>query len=219
MASGIYIIVNTENHKIYVGSTNRLNKRKNQHWYLLRNNKHPNKHLQFAWNKYREYCFEFRVIELCPENKLVEREDHWMKHYNSIDNKFGYNIETANRIKFSEEHRKNMSIAIKNAYANKVWTEEEKETCRNRMLGRKLSKETKDKMSVSRKEFLCLNTDAIKSANLCSIAKTSRQIKRSDGKIFKSISEASRELGKHSTLIARCCKNNGTAYGYKWSYV
>ena len=109
MSSGIYIIVNTENHKIYVGSTNRLNTRKNQHWYSLRHNKHPNKHLQSAWNKYGEDCFEFRIIELCPENKLIGREDYWIKHYNSMDRKLGYNLVTAQRVTFTKEHKRHIS--------------------------------------------------------------------------------------------------------------
>ena len=110
--SGIYLIVNLENGKIYVGSTNRLKTRKNGHWSKLRNNKHPNQHLQSAWNKYGEDSFEFRIQESCEENKLIEREQYWMDYYKTLDRKLGYNIEKANRIHMSEEVKQKLSIAI-----------------------------------------------------------------------------------------------------------
>ena len=44
--SGIYRIRNLTNNKFYIGSAINLNKRKNQHFHYLRNNKHHNKPLQ-----------------------------------------------------------------------------------------------------------------------------------------------------------------------------
>ena len=63
MESGIYKILNNINGKIYIGSTKNFNKRWVTHKYLLRLNKHENKHLQYAWNKYGEVHFEFIKVE------------------------------------------------------------------------------------------------------------------------------------------------------------
>lgn len=48
----IYKIINTINGKIYVGSAKYFAGRKGEHYSMLRNNKHSNKHLQNSYNKY-----------------------------------------------------------------------------------------------------------------------------------------------------------------------
>ncbi len=54
---GIYKIVNTETGCCYVGQSQEVKKRLQSHFSLLRNNRHTNKHLQNAFNKYGEDCF------------------------------------------------------------------------------------------------------------------------------------------------------------------
>ena len=62
---GIYQILNKNNEKRYIGSTSdSFRKRWNLHKYHLRNNKHKNSHLQYAWNKYGEQTFSCSVVEL-----------------------------------------------------------------------------------------------------------------------------------------------------------
>lgn len=50
MKSGIYALVNDETGKMYVGRSIDLDKRKRTHFWALRNGRHPNSHLQRAWN-------------------------------------------------------------------------------------------------------------------------------------------------------------------------
>jgi group I intron endonuclease len=152
MSSGIYCIVNTENSKIYVGSSIRLNLRKRQHWCRLRKGKHYNKHLQFAWNKYGEEVFEFRIQEICEESKLLEREDYWIEHYGSLNKTLGYNIDKANRHEFSKEHCHNISIAKKGVASKlkgkkSLWhpTKEQRLKISEALKGRKHSKESIEK--------------------------------------------------------------------------
>ena len=57
MESGIYKIENIINGKLYVGSTNNYIGRRNTHICELKNNKHVNRHLQSAWNKFKENNF------------------------------------------------------------------------------------------------------------------------------------------------------------------
>ena len=70
MTSAIYKIINLENQKFYVGSTNNIKVRFRQHRKLLRGNRHHCKHLQASWNKYGEKKFTFVVIE-----EVVNKED------------------------------------------------------------------------------------------------------------------------------------------------
>lgn len=76
--SGIYCIINLVNHKKYIGSSKCIYTRLLKHRSLLRKNKHENSHLQSAFNLYKEHNFEFFILEECPEEKLLEREQFYI---------------------------------------------------------------------------------------------------------------------------------------------
>lgn len=63
MKAGVYLISNNVNGKCYVGSTIYLDQRRKQYFIRLEHNKHVNKHLQNAYNKYGREAFEFEVLE------------------------------------------------------------------------------------------------------------------------------------------------------------
>ena len=90
---GVYVIRNIKNGKVYVGQTNNLKLRKQNHFADLKANIHHNHHLQNVWNKYGKENFEFEVLEECPLEKLDEVEIYWIKFYESYNRKFGYNFE------------------------------------------------------------------------------------------------------------------------------
>ena len=90
---GVYLIRNIKNGKVYVGQTNNLKLRKQNHFADLKANIHHNKHLQSAWNKYGKENFEFEVLEECSLDKLNEVELYWIKYYESYNRRFGYNFE------------------------------------------------------------------------------------------------------------------------------
>lgn len=88
----IYKIQNQINNKVYIGSAIGHYRRKGQHYYLLRNNKHFNKYLQDSWNKYGESNFIFEIIEFTQAEKLKKKEEYYIKIYNSNDRKNGFNF-------------------------------------------------------------------------------------------------------------------------------
>ena len=90
--SGIYKITNILNNKVYIDSSNDIYGRWLQHRNKLNENKHRNRYLQFAWNKYGEENFAFEIIELCNESELFVNEQKWYDHYNSGDDRYGYNL-------------------------------------------------------------------------------------------------------------------------------
>lgn len=90
--SCIYKIINTINGKIYIGQTNDFYRRISQHKNKLRQNKHFNQHLQFAWNKYGEKNFTFEIIEECEIDRLNEKEMYWIKKLHTASKHYGYNI-------------------------------------------------------------------------------------------------------------------------------
>jgi group I intron endonuclease len=116
MNTGIYQIKNLIIEKSYVGSAANLYKRNYEHRRLLNNNKHPNRHLQFAWNKYGEENFKFEILEYCNKNELLEREQFWIDKINSCKNGYNLSPNASSQIGFkhSEETKKKISSAAKN---------------------------------------------------------------------------------------------------------
>jgi group I intron endonuclease len=78
VTSGIYIIRNLANGKVYVGSSTVIEERWVTHRRKLRQGKHHSRKFQNAWNKYGADNFEFRIIEIVQPELLVEREQYWM---------------------------------------------------------------------------------------------------------------------------------------------
>ena len=138
---GIYGIKNTVNSKIYIGKTGmNFGDRWDSHKSLLRNDKHDNRHLQNAWNKYGEDSFEFIIVEECSVEDLDDKEKYWIKYYkeqnlsyNILDGGDGFNNLGTH---LSEETKR--KIGEKNRINN---------------LGRKHSEETKKKMSEAHKGY------------------------------------------------------------------
>lgn len=89
MISGIYKIFNKKTNKCYIGQSKDIHKRISNHKYCLYKNKHLNKHLQRAWNKYGSNSFEFEILEFCTEDLLNKKEKEYIEKYDSY--KHGYN--------------------------------------------------------------------------------------------------------------------------------
>ena len=77
--TGVYIIHNSVNDKLYVGSAARGFKcRFDNHINSLKRGIHKNPILQAAWNFYGEPAFRFEPIEVCDKSECVECEQFWI---------------------------------------------------------------------------------------------------------------------------------------------
>ncbi len=77
--SGIYKIQSkTEEQKFYIGSSVNLSKRKAGHFYLLKRNKSHAKYLQNYYNKYGEDSLTFVILEECPIDQLLKKEQEYL---------------------------------------------------------------------------------------------------------------------------------------------
>lgn len=88
----IYCIKNTENGKVYIGSTNHFLKRIKRHVRELTYKYHYNKHLQNAWNKHTKPFVVFILEEISDIETILNREQFYIEKYKAIDENFGYNI-------------------------------------------------------------------------------------------------------------------------------
>lgn len=90
---GIYKIENLINHKVYIGQSVNIKNRWKSHLNVSKNPvsdgyEYP---LYRAFRKYGLENFSFKILEECPKEKLNQREEYYIKKYNSLDNNFGYN--------------------------------------------------------------------------------------------------------------------------------
>jgi len=109
----IYSITHIDSGKVYIGSTTNLKFRWRDHKKNLRGNRHDNRYLQNAWNKYGEDSFSFKVVEECATDILLDREKAWFNKTNCCDRNFGFNIvmdpNSGGGWKHTEESKKRMS--------------------------------------------------------------------------------------------------------------
>lgn len=166
MKSGIYIIINVVNNKVYVGKSLNISLRKSAHFSLLRRQKHPNIYLQTSYNKHGKENFIFNNIEMCEFSVLNKREEFWIKFFCSDNREYGYNLITCvDGIQvYSKESREKMSknhanfAKEKHPFYGKTHSEEARkkisEAAKGRtspMKGKQCSKESKQKMSDAKK--------------------------------------------------------------------
>lgn len=92
MVGYIYSIINNKTKERYVGQTIDLERRKKEHFKDLENNKHLNKKLQSAWNKYgkNNFSFEYQKYDLANKDELNILEKAFIQQYDSYYN--GYNL-------------------------------------------------------------------------------------------------------------------------------
>lgn len=88
MSGGIYTI--TVNEKQYLGRTSNFERRKRDHLRMLRNNTHPNSHLQNVFDKYGEESFLFELIEEINDHLLLPALEQ--KYLDELDYARCYNI-------------------------------------------------------------------------------------------------------------------------------
>lgn len=91
--SGVYIIRNTLNGKVYVGSAYCFDQRWRVHRWCLENNCHKNPYLQKAWQKYGSESFIFEILEIVDDRSvLLDKEQEWLDKLRPFKKGIGYNI-------------------------------------------------------------------------------------------------------------------------------
>lgn len=137
--TGIYMIKNLINNKVYIGKTQQpFYKRYQLHDWRLRQGNHDNKYLQHSYDKYGENNFVFAIVE-CADNwsddDYNQKEIFYISKYKQY--RLSYNILAGGE---------GATGRVCSEYAKKIIGEKN----RINMTGKKHSEETKQKMSLSR---------------------------------------------------------------------
>jgi group I intron endonuclease len=142
--TGIYRIINIITGDSYVGSSKHMQARWKTHKTKLKGNYHDNPKLQNAYNKYGADAFKFEILEICPADLLLIREQERLD-----TGRYIYNICTLAQqppIPYGNSHNK-----------GRILSEEHKAKIRaansgiSRNKGRKLSADHKTKLSEATK--------------------------------------------------------------------
>lgn len=140
----IYKITNNINDKIYIGQTTQaLEKR---WWQHCHDKKGYCRALANAIAKYGPENFTVEQIDVaCTRDELDRKEIYWIKFYDSMNHKKGYNLlGGGNHPVFSEETRKKLSLSRK----GRKLSQRHKDNIRKANLGKRMSEETKNKLRV-----------------------------------------------------------------------
>lgn len=90
MTGRIYCISNTVNDKVYIGkTTHSIEKRFQEHCHDSKKSRVEKRPLYDAMNKHGVENFQITLVEEVDLYRLSEREEYWIKHFNSYHN--GYN--------------------------------------------------------------------------------------------------------------------------------
>lgn len=111
--SGIYKITSiAKPNRQYVGSTIDIQMRWWIHQSDLRLNSHHSPQLQRHFNKYGNDDLTYSIIEICPIERLIEREQHYLNNQN---NYFNCNPIAGSNLgrKNTEEYKQRMSLMFK----------------------------------------------------------------------------------------------------------
>jgi len=208
----IYIIKNDINNKVYIGKTIwDINKRFKEHCRDSEKRKNEKRPLYNAMNKYGIEHFYIELIEECPTEEASQKEQFWIKYFNSFKN--GYNATLGgdgksylNKNEIIEYYKKYQNISLISKMLNI------------------------DPHSISR--ILKENNIKIKSNQKISQEKTGKKVEQwtLDNKFvrtFNSSLEAAKFLNKitstskgASSHISDVCKGKRkTAYGFKWNFL
>lgn len=152
--SGIYMITNTVNGRIYVGSSKTIRRRKYQHLLYLRRGKHHNRYLQRDFNKCGEAAFAFETLLYTTDLANMERffllsvYDNQQQCYNLSKEPY-----TTSDVVFTDARRDAIrALHQGNTHRlGKRHTEESKQRCRESKLGKRLTEEHKLKISAGMK--------------------------------------------------------------------
>jgi group I intron endonuclease len=219
MTSCIYQIRNIKNNNIYIGSTVNFERRKRQHLYLLRHNKHNSRYLQNSWNKHTESNFLFEIVEhVIVLEQLIIRENHYLQIFKPS---YNMNKVTPTRLgsKLTLAQRKRLSVAHKGLPSPKKGIKTNKPAWNSGKTG-VYSQETILKFKNRKKS---INHWTPFKKGVCNFPEQCVQVKCIEKNIvFKSLADAARyvnNLKGYSNIWKVCKGKQKTAYGFTWTFM
>ena len=230
--TGIYGIHNIVNDKWYVGQAQNIQRRNTIEKCNLKNtnklHRHrDNTHFSAAWKKYGADAFEWVVLEKCTVDQLDEREIFWIEQKDSFYN--GYNLTGGGKSLRNRKHTEEEKRKIGDGNRGKIRSLEIRQRLSEAHKGNKPSPESVQKRIETCRKLGNLGggmkgkhhtEEAKRKISLHSNVKTVSIICLENDKIYKSITEASKELNVETANIVKVCKGERKhTKGYTFRYI
>ena len=208
----IYKITNHINNKVYIGQTiGTLPKRWREHCFQA---KEGNKtyYLYQAMRKYGIENFSIEQIEVCPNQKLNERECYWIKCHNSFGEK-GYNLTPGGYGANTSKHSQIFKLWDDGKSIGEIVKEigYDRNTIANILSGYE-NYSTKESNRRAR-----INSGRTKGRAVVQLDKNTEEIVNE----YESLAAAGRVTGVHPNNIGKVCNKKPGHYsagGYKWKW-
>jgi group I intron endonuclease len=200
----IYLITNKENGHKYVGQTTQgMNKRWQQH--IQEALKMSSKPIHQAMRKYGNHRFTIQEIDECDECLLNEREEYWIKHYNTFESVEGYNATSGGqRPIFNQETKQKLSEIA----SQKILTDTHIENI-------SISLTAKSKIE----PWGCLTEENRGNGKHSGLKIKGKNLTTGEIKEYENARMAAYEItgdpNKNSNILL-AARKDGTAYGHKW---
>lgn len=226
MNCGIYKITNKVTGKSYIGRSIHIEKRWKEH---LQGKGSVLLHQNFG--QYGINNFTFEILELCNEELLNQKEEFWIKHFDTYNNGYnqnsgGDNVEHAVKVTKKSVYCYDLNGRFMKEYDSLC--EAERQTgIGNSLISRAIKTNGRTKNYQWRDHYLDQIPVYIRNTNAGSIQIKGKKIKAVeqytlDGKLINSyisISQASKITKIAKTSISEVCRNKRkTAGGYVWKF-
>lgn len=194
--SGVYCIVNKTNGHKYVGASKNISMRLSTHF--TREFRRSNAPLHVAMREYGLDCFDWKVLEYCPQEELLETERKW---YHVLNPEY-------NLVEPVEEGMMVCEKAVREKAKQACASPESRER-RHKLFTQEKYRKLFSKIQDGRKKKVDMLLDGEVIAS------------------FSSLMEAQRWLGEHSDFTGKnkaskikavCDGDRRSAFGYTWQY-
>jgi group I intron endonuclease len=173
MKTGVYLITNVVNGKIYIGSATKSFKRRwAEHKKTLRGSRHINRYLQRSWSKYGEPAFTFDVLEETAPDDAVAAEEFWINYFIYI----GAELLNISR------YPTNGTRGIKRGPPSDAWRKEHSA----KLKGRKANRSPEHQAKILEHNKTRMN-DALKEKLSTALSKKPYNLVAPDGTIYRNI--------------------------------
>lgn len=201
---GVYIILNCLHGDIYVGSSNNVARRVNNHRTLLQTNKHSIKKLQDSYNRTDKSFFDLSIIFTSDREEAFDVEQYIL---DLIKN---------------DDRRTNIATNSRKSMLDRTLTDEQKEKLRFYSTGRIFSKESKEKIAIkatgrspsleTRRKISIGNKGKIITPEMIERVKLTHTGRKNTLETIKKMSEAKRGKKALPETIAKLRLNNHKRY-------
>ena len=173
----IYCIHNLSTNKKYIGQTvKNLQRRVVRHFRTINETK-----ISRAIQKYSKYDFVYGIVEYVDDvSFLDEREEYWIKFYDTVGN--GFNIKAGGKCAREFKQSESSIEKRRQKLLGRLLSEEHKQKISKAHMGKVLSKETVDKMIAYRTGRNL--TENCKEKISKSHSKNTYQLKNKDGTVL-----------------------------------